>query len=57
VAATKPLLRPSLVSAVLLVAVVATAGFAYAAPAYTFEQPQRRYFRVLTEPGAATSTY
>src|SRR5439155_740616 len=57
VAATKPLLRPSLVSAGLLVAVVVTAGFAYAAPAYTFNQPQRRYFRVLTEPGAATSTY
>jgi peptidase M28-like protein len=57
VAATKPLLRPSLVSAVLLVAVVVTAGLAYAAPAYTFDQPQRRYLRVMTEPGAATSTY
>ena len=57
VAATKPLLRPSLVSAVLLVAVVVTGGIAYAAPAYTFDQPQRRYLRVLTEPGATTSTY
>jgi hypothetical protein len=57
VAATKPLLRPSLVSTVLLVAVAVTAGLAYAAPAYTFDQPQRRYFRVMTEPGAATSTY
>ena len=55
-AAMTPLVRPSLVSAGLLVAVVVTAGFAYAAPAYTFNQPQRRYLRVLTEPGAATST-
>ena len=50
-------IRRPLVSTGLLVAVVVTAGFAYAAPAYTFNQPQRRYFRVLTEPGAATSTY
>ena len=57
VAATKPLVRPSLVTTALLVAVVVTAGFAYAAPAYTFNQPQRRYMRVLTEPGAATSTF
>jgi hypothetical protein len=55
-AATKPLVRPSLVSAALLVAVAVTTGFAYAAPAYTFNQPQRRYLRVLTEPDAATST-
>ncbi|HEX9368418.1 MAG TPA: M28 family peptidase, partial [Vicinamibacterales bacterium] len=57
VAATKPLLRPSLVSAALLVAVAITGGLSYAAPAYTFDQPQRRYFRAMTEPGAATSTY
>ena len=57
VAATKPLVRPSLVSAALLVGVVVTAGLAYAAPAYTFNQPQRRYFRVLTEPDASTSTF
>jgi hypothetical protein len=57
VAATKPLLRPSLVSAALLVAVAIAGGLAYAAPAYTFDQPQRRYFRVMTEPGAATSTF
>ena len=57
IAATQPLLRPSLVSTALLVAVVVTGGFAYAAPAYTYDQPQRRYMRVLTEPDAATSTY
>jgi hypothetical protein len=57
VAAMTPLVRPSIVTAALLVAVVVTAGFANAAPDYTFNQPQRRYFRVLTEPGAATSTF
>jgi len=57
VAATTPLLRPSLISAALLVPVVIAGGLAYVAPAYTFDQPQRRYFRVLTEPSAATSTY
>jgi hypothetical protein len=57
VAATKPIVRPSLVSAALLVVVVITAGFAYAAPAYTFAQPQRRSARVLVEPEATTATY
>ena len=57
VAATQPFVRPSLVSAVMLVGVVVAAGLAYAAPAYTFDQPQRRHFRVLTEPGAATAVY
>ena len=57
VAATKPLLRPSILTAGLLAAVAITAGLAYAAPAYTYNQPQRRYFRVLTEPGASTATY
>ena len=55
--APAPLLRPSFVTTALLVAVVVTAGFAYAAPAYTYQQPQRRYMRVLTEPDASTSTY
>jgi hypothetical protein len=57
IAATEPLVRPSIVTTALLVVVVVTAGFAYAAPAYTYDQPQRRYMRVLTEPDAATSTY
>jgi hypothetical protein len=57
IAATTPLLRPKLVSATLLLAVAVTGGLAYAAPAYTYQQPQRRYLRVLTEPDAATSTY
>jgi len=56
-AATKPIVRPSLVTAVLLVAVVVAAGLAYAAPAYTFAQPQRRHARVIVEPDATTATY
>ena len=56
-AATKPIVRPSLVTAALFVAVVVTAGLAYAATAYTFAQPQRRHARVIVEPDAATATY
>ena len=57
VAATRPLLRPSILTAVLLVAVVVAAGLAYAAPAYTNAQPQRRQARLIVEPNAATATY
>lgn len=57
VAATRPLLRPSILTAVLLVAVVVTTGLAYAAPAYTNAQPQRRQARLIVEPNAATATY
>jgi hypothetical protein len=56
-AATKPLARPSLITAVLLVVVAISMGVAYAAPAYTFAQPQRRSARVIVEPDAATATY
>jgi hypothetical protein len=57
VSATHRLMRPKLVTALLLVAVVTTAAFAYTAPAYTEAQPQRRYARVLIEPDASTATY
>src|SRR5262249_3367857 len=57
VAATRPLLRPSLLTAGLLIAVVTLAGLAYVAPAYTYDQPQRRSMRVLAEPNASTATY
>jgi hypothetical protein len=57
VAASKPLLRPSLVTALLLIATVTGAGLAYVAPAYTSEQPLRRYVRALQEPGGATATW
>ena len=56
-AATRPLLRPSLVTAALLVAVVIAAGLAYAAPAYTYAQPLRRHARVLVDSGATSATY
>jgi hypothetical protein len=56
-AATKPLARPSLITAALLVVVAISMGVAYAAPAYTFAQPQRRSVRVIVEPDAATATY
>jgi hypothetical protein len=56
-AAARPLLRPSLVTALLLIAVVVATGLAYTAPAYTAEQPLRRYARALQEAGAATSTW
>ncbi len=38
----RPLRRPSLATALLLVLVVAAAGYAYSAPAYTHERPLRR---------------
>jgi hypothetical protein len=55
--AVKPMMRPSLVTAALLVTVAVTIGFAYFAPAYTYAQPQRRTARVLVEPDATTATY
>jgi hypothetical protein len=57
VTATRPLVRPSLFTALCLVATAVAAGFAYAAPAYTYEQPQRRTLRALQEPGAAGATW
>ena len=57
IAATRPLLRPSLLTAGLFIVVVTLTGLAYAAPAYTYDQPQRRSMRVLVEPNASTATY
>lgn len=57
IAATRPLTRPSIETALLLTAVAITAGVAYAAPAYTYNQPQRRAARVFVEPDATTATY
>jgi hypothetical protein len=50
VGARKPVFRPSLTTALCLVIVAITAGFAYVAPAYTYEQPLRRQVRVFQEP-------
>jgi len=57
IAAIRPLARPSIETTLLLVAIAVTGGFAYAAPAYTYNEPQRRAARVFVEPDAATATY
>lgn len=49
VAREQPLLRPSLTTAICLLAIAIAAGVAYATPAYTFEQPLRRHVRVVHE--------
>ena len=43
----RPLVRPSLMTAVLLIGISTTAGLAYVAPAYTFEEPLRRRARAI----------
>ena len=53
VAPPRPLLRPSLMTAVCLAAIAIAAGFAYTAPAYTYDQPLRRYVRAIQDPAAA----
>jgi hypothetical protein len=49
-AGTRRLRRPSLITSVALIAVAATAGAAYQAPAYTADAPLRRSVRVLQAP-------
>jgi hypothetical protein len=49
--ASRPIVRPSLITSFLLLAVAVTAGSAYLAPAYTHDEPLRRYVRVLQEAG------
>lgn len=52
-----PLLRPALITALALAAVASTGIAAWMAPAYTQEQPLRRYARAIQEPGAAQSIW
>lgn len=52
-----PVVRPSLITALCLLAVAIAAGSAALAPAYTFEQPLRRHLRALQEPDATTATW
>lgn len=52
-----PLLRPSLATAVVLAAVAGTFLAAWLAPAYTSEQPLRRYVRAIQESAAAQSLW
>ncbi len=53
----RPILRPSLMTAICLAAVAIAAGFAYAAPAYTHGQPLRRNVRAIQEEGAAAAIW
>ena len=49
VISTRPLLRPSLATALCLLAIALTSGFAYVAPAYTPDHPLRRSVRVVQD--------
>jgi peptidase M28-like protein len=53
----RPASRPSLVTAALLAIAAVAGGFAYAAPAYTYDRPLRRQVRALQEPGQDTATW
>ncbi len=48
-APARPVLRPSLATALCLIAVAVGAGFSYAAPAYTEDAPLRRQARALQD--------
>jgi hypothetical protein len=52
-----PLRRPALATALLLAAVAGTLLAAWLAPAYTREQPLRRYVRAIQEPGSDRSVW
>ena len=56
-AADRRLTRPALLTTVCLLALAVSVPFAYAAPAYTFQQPLRRQVRVLQEPGSSVSLW
>jgi hypothetical protein len=57
VATRRPLRRPWAVTAIVAVALAAAFGVAYAAPAYTHDQPLRRYVRALQDGDAASATW
>jgi len=57
IAPGRPLRRPWLLTAFMLAALAATLGAAYAAPAYTGDQPLRRYVRALQDGSAASATW
>ena len=48
-ASTRPIVRPSLTTAICLFAIAVAAGYAYLAPAYTEDAPLRRYARVIQD--------
>jgi hypothetical protein len=51
------LLRPSILTSLLLIGVVVTAGMAYRSPAYTSDAPLRRAVRVVQVGAAATAEW
>ncbi|MGB2717542.1 MAG: M28 family peptidase [Vicinamibacterales bacterium] len=53
----QPLLRPSVLTTMLLIAVSVTAGLAYNAPAYTSERPLRRHVRMIQDGAAAQAVW
>lgn len=53
----RPILRPTLMSALCLAAMAIAAGFAYAAPAYTGDRPLRRSVRAIQEEAGGTATW
>jgi hypothetical protein len=55
--AARPMVRPSLVTALCLIAAVVAAVLAYGAPAYTPEQPLRRSVRALQEADGAAAIW
>ena len=57
IANARPLARPSLVTTGCLLVVAGAGAAAWAAPAYTHDQPQRRVVRALQEAGGASATW
>lgn len=57
VAGARPIARPSLVTALCLLATAIAGAAAWAAPAYTEAQPQRRMVRALQEAGGPSAIW
>jgi hypothetical protein len=57
VAPSHALVRPSIVTALLLLASAVAAALAYSAPAYTHERPLRRYARAIQDVAGTSATW
>lgn len=57
VAVVRPVLRPSIITALLLAVTAVTGVAAYRAPAYTPQNPQRREAQVIVDPSRPTAVY
>jgi hypothetical protein len=53
----RPLVRPSILTALLLLATTVAAALAYVAPAYTRERPLRRHVRAIQEAAGTNSIW